>query len=75
MPPPRRPKKLLASAQRKKWRRPAPDEIDSSTIVASGGTLRATSRISVSGDIGTCWAAASARRSRPGDLKERLLAG
>ena len=63
MPPPRMPKKPLASAHRKKWRTPCEDEMDSSTITASAGTCFATSCTSVSGAIGTRAASASARRA------------
>src|SRR5439155_7624758 len=61
MPPPRRPKKLFRSVQRKKWRTPWEEEMDSSTIAAFAGTHRASSWTSVSGAIGTRAASASAR--------------
>src|SRR5437773_1393382 len=61
MPPPRRPKKLFRSAQRKKWRTPWKEEMDSSTIAAFAGAHRASSWTSVSGASGTRAASASAR--------------
>ena len=42
MPPPRRPKKLFGSAQRKKVRTPADEETASSTTTTSAGACRAS---------------------------------
>src|SRR5262249_56216125 len=52
MPPPRRLKNDFASAQRKKLRIPADDEIASSTTTTSSGTTCHTASTSASGGIG-----------------------
>ena len=57
MPPPRRPKKLLASSHLKKVRTPAPEEIVSSTMVAPAGVAWATACTRASGAIGARLAA------------------
>src|SRR5438128_2610025 len=61
MPPPRRLKNDLASAQRKKLRIPPDDEIASSTMTTSSGTTCETACTRASGPIGDFFASSAAR--------------